>query len=60
MNEPQELTAEQEFSVIKFQSEIENISLEQAKKLLVESYRQSIVQRNLYAQITKSTWGIDA
>jgi hypothetical protein len=54
MNQSHELTLEQEFEMTKFASQVQELTYEQAKGLLVELNRQMMIRESLYKQIMKN------
>jgi hypothetical protein len=59
MSQPFDLSLEQQFSVRSFQSQIQDMSLEQAHDFLVELYTQMIWQESTYKNLLKHQWGIE-
>jgi hypothetical protein len=59
MSQPIELTLEQQFSVRSFQTQIKDMSREQAQHFLVQLYTQMIVQEATYKSLLKHSWGIE-
>lgn len=60
MSDPAKLSLEQQFDVQKFATQAQYLSKQQAQALLVELYKQSTVKENLYRDILKKAWSIDA
>ena len=58
MNQANNLTLEQEFSLKKIAAQTKNLSQQEARDLIVELQRQMMVKDNLYKQIIKYEWGI--
>lgn len=58
MNQANNLTLEQEFSLKKIAAQTKNLSQQEARDLIVELQRQMMVKDNLYKQIIKQEWGI--
>ena len=58
-NQNQNMSLEQQFKVQSFARQVETISPEEAKKLLVDLYQSSIIRENLFREIIKESWGID-
>jgi hypothetical protein len=59
MREPVSLTLEQKFLVASFQQQIQNISVEESKLLLVRLYEQMLAQQELYKSLIKKEWGLE-
>jgi len=59
MNQPIQLSLEQQFSIRSFQSQVQKMSREQAQKFLVKLYEQMIVRENMYKQFIKYEWGLE-
>ena len=51
---------EQQFSIRSFSQQIENVSQEQAKELLIGLYTQMIAKENAYKQLLQHKWGFDS
>jgi Phycobilisome degradation protein nblA len=60
MDQVTELTLEQAFSLRRFADQVEEMSREQAQALLVEQYRQMLLQETLYQDLLKQEWQLDA
>jgi hypothetical protein len=60
MNQPIELTLEQQFSLRSFETQVENMSREQAQLFLVKLYEQMMLRESLYKHFLKSQWGIES
>ncbi len=59
MNQPIELSLEQQFSIRSFQSQVQKMSREQAQEFLVKLYEQMLVRENMYKQFIKYEWGLE-
>jgi hypothetical protein len=59
MNQPIELSLEQEFNLRSFADQVQHMSREQAQDFLVNLYRQMIVKETMYKQFIKHEWGLD-
>jgi hypothetical protein len=59
MSQPFELSLEQQFSVRSFQTQIQEMSREQAQDFLVKLYTQMIWQESTYKNLLKHQWGLD-
>lgn len=51
MNQANQLSYEQEFSLRRFADQVQNLSREQAQDLLIELNRQMMIRDNLYRQL---------
>ena len=58
MSQPIELSLEQQFSIRSFQTQVEQMSREQAQDFLIELYEQMIVRENMYKAFLKHQWGL--
>jgi hypothetical protein len=58
-NQNKNISLEQEFQVQSFARKVDTISKEEAKELLVDLYKSSIIRENLFREIIKESWGID-
>ncbi|AFZ42585.1 Phycobilisome degradation protein nblA [Halothece sp. PCC 7418] len=54
-----ELSLEQEFNVRSFESQVKQMSREQAQEFLVKLYEQMLARENMYKEFLKHEWGID-
>jgi hypothetical protein len=59
MNEPLQLTLEQQFNLRSFESDVSKMSREQAQEFLIKLYEQMIMRETLYKKFLKYEWGID-
>ncbi|MEM1309779.1 MAG: NblA/ycf18 family protein [Cyanobacteria bacterium P01_D01_bin.71] len=57
MNE--DLTLEQKFSLRSFETQVNQMSREQAQEFLVKLYEQMMRRETMYKQFLKHEWGID-
>jgi hypothetical protein len=60
MNQPVELTLEQQFNIRSFESQVQQMSREQAQDFLVKLYEQMIMRETMYRHFLKQQWGLDA
>ena len=58
MSQPIELSLEQQFSIRSFQTQVEQMSREQAQDSLIKLYEQMIVRENMYKAFLKHQWGL--
>ncbi|MDJ1168804.1 NblA/ycf18 family protein [Roseofilum sp. BLCC_M154] len=59
MNEPMQLSLEQQFSLRSFQTQVEKMSREQAQEFLVKLYEQMMLRESMYQEVLKHEWGLD-
>ena len=59
MNQPMQLSLEQQFNIRSFQSQVQKMTREQAQEFLVKLYEQMIVRENMYKQFIKYEWGLE-
>jgi hypothetical protein len=59
MSQNFDLTLEQQFSVRSFQTQIQDMSREQAQDFLVQLYSQLLWQETTYKNLLKHQWGIE-
>ena len=60
MEQPIELTLEQQFSIRSFSTQVQSMSPEQAKDFLVKLYEQMVVREATYKELLKHQWGLDS
>ncbi|MBD2020218.1 NblA/ycf18 family protein [Leptolyngbya sp. FACHB-36] len=60
MNQPAELTLEQQFSIRSFETQVQKMSREQAQDFLIKLYEQMIMRENMYKHFLKHQWGLEA
>ncbi len=59
MNHPIELSIEQKFGIKSFENQVNRMSPEQAKTMLVTLYEQNMVRETMYSHLLKKDWGLD-
>jgi hypothetical protein len=59
MNQPIELSLEQQFSLCSFQSQVQHMSREQAQEFLVKLYEQMMMRETMYRHFLKHQWGLE-
>jgi len=52
------LTTEQQFNTIAFASQVDKMSGEQARTMLVDFYRLSLEKENSYKKLVAHNWGL--
>jgi hypothetical protein len=60
MNQPIELSLEQQFSIRSFATQVQQMSHEQAQDFLVQLYEQMVVREATYKELLKHQWGLDS
>ena len=60
MNEPMNLSLEQEFSLRSFTEEVRRMSREQAQEFLIKLREQMMLRENMYQDFLKQEWGLDS
>ncbi len=60
MNQPIELSMEQQFSIRSFETQVQQMSHEQAQDFLVKLYQQMVMREATYKHLLKHQWGLDA
>lgn len=60
MDQPVELTLEQQFSLRSFQDQVARMSREQAQHFLIQLYEQMMLRETMYKHFLKHQWGIDS
>lgn len=60
MNQPIELSLEQEFSLRSFADQVQHMSHEQAQEFLLVLYQQMLVRETMYRDFLKHEWRLDS
>ncbi|MEA5419765.1 NblA/ycf18 family protein [Spirulina sp. CCNP1310] len=60
MSQPVDLSLEQQFNIRSFETQVQQMSREQAQEFLVNMYRQMLVRENMYKDFLRHEWGIGA
>ncbi|MCC5633322.1 NblA/ycf18 family protein [Nostoc sphaeroides CHAB 2801] len=60
MNQPIELSLEQEFSLRTFSDQVQQMSREQAQEFLLMLYKQMIAREATYQELLKHQWEVDS
>ncbi len=60
MNQPIELSLEQQFSLRSFETEVSHMSREQAQQCLMALYEQMMIREATYKHLLKHQWGIES
>jgi hypothetical protein len=56
---PIELSLEQKFNLRYFETQVQQMSHEQAQEFLVKLYEQMLVRENMYKDFIKHQWGLE-
>lgn len=59
MNTPIQLSLEQEFNIKSFETQVQQMSQEQAQDFLVKLYKQMVMREETYKQLLKHHWGLE-
>ena len=59
MPEPTKMSLEQKFNLRSFETQVQQMSQEQAQEFLVKLYEQMIVRENMYKEFIKHQWGLE-
>jgi hypothetical protein len=59
MFQPMEFSLEQQFNLRSFETQVQNMSREQAQEFLVKLYEQMIMRENMYKEFLKHQWGLE-
>lgn len=59
MSESNKMSLEQKFNLRSFETQVEQMSREQAQEFLVKLYEQMIVRENMYREFIKHQWGLE-
>ncbi len=60
MNQPIELSLEQEFSLRTFSDQVQQMSREQAQEFLLMLYKQMMIREKTYQELLKHQWEVDS
>lgn len=59
MNQPFELSLEQQFSIRAFETQVQKMNHEQAQDFLVKLYEQMMIKEATYQHLLKHQWGLE-
>lgn len=59
MNQPIQLSLEQQFNIRSFETQVQHMSLEQAQDFLVKLYKQMMMREATYKELLKHQWGLE-
>ncbi|MEN9215599.1 MAG: NblA/ycf18 family protein [Gloeomargarita sp. DG02_4_bins_56] len=59
MDQPIELSLEQQFSLRSFETQVQQMSREQAQEFLVKLYHQMLLKEKMYQHFLKFQWGLE-
>ncbi|NBD18482.1 MAG: phycobilisome degradation family protein [Cyanobacteria bacterium] len=60
MNQPTQLSLEQEFQLKKFAAQVQHLSHEHAQELLIDLYRQMMIKEKMYQHFLLHEWNLDS
>ncbi|BAU14415.1 phycobilisome degradation protein nblA [Leptolyngbya sp. NIES-3755] len=60
MSQPVELSLEQQFSIRSFETQVKQMSREQAQEFLVQLYEQMLMRETMYRHFLKHEWGLES
>ncbi|MBL1210096.1 NblA/ycf18 family protein [Geminocystis sp. GBBB08] len=52
------LSLEQQFNLRSFQTQVQNMTREQATDFLIKLYEEMLVRENIYKDVLKHQWGL--
>ena len=59
MSQPIKLSLEQQFNIRSFETQVQDMSLEQAQDFLVKLYQQMVMREATYKELLKHHWDIE-
>jgi hypothetical protein len=59
MNQPFELSLEQQFSIKSFANQVQHMSREQAQEFLLMLYQQMMIKETMYQEFLKHEWKLN-
>jgi hypothetical protein len=59
MHQSAKLSLEQQFNLRSFETQVAQMSLEQAQDFLVHLYEQMLVKDSIYRHLLKHQWGLE-
>lgn len=59
MSKSDQLSMEQQFNIRSFETQVKQMSHEQAQDFLVKLYEQMIIRENMYKEFIKHEWGLE-
>lgn len=57
-SQPIELTLEQQFAIQAFNTQVQQMSHEQAQEMLIKLYEQMVLRESMYRHFLKEQWGL--
>ncbi|HHP7243654.1 MAG TPA: NblA/ycf18 family protein [Elainellaceae cyanobacterium] len=60
MDQPAQLSLEQQFNLRSFETQVDRMSREQAQQFLVKLYEQMMLRETMYKHFIKHQWGIES
>ena len=58
MSQPVELSLEQQFSIRSFETQVQQMSREQAQEFLVKLYEQMLMRETMYSSLSQAAVGL--
>ncbi len=59
MNQPNQLSLEQEFNVRAFADQVQQMSRQESQEFLLMLYEQMIIKETIYKELLKSQWELN-
>jgi hypothetical protein len=59
MNQPSQLSLEQEFNVRAFADQVQQMSRQESQQFLLMLYEQMIIKETIYKELLKSQWELN-
>jgi Phycobilisome degradation protein nblA len=59
MSQPVELSLEQQFNIRSFETQVQQMSHEQAQDFLIKLYEQMVMRETMYRHFLKQHWGLE-
>ena len=59
MDHPIELSLEQQFNIRSFETQVQQMSREQAQNFLIDLYKQMMMRETMYKHFLKHQWGLE-
>ena len=60
MNQPLELSIEQQFSIRSFETQVQKMNREQAQDFLIKLYEQMVIREATYKQLLRHQWDLES
>jgi hypothetical protein len=59
MNQPNQLSLEQEFNIRAFADQVQQMSREESQEFLLMLYEQMMIKETIYKELLKSQWELN-